>query len=194
MPGGRWDFFQPLINYEVKWPTGPLDPVPPDEHHRWLDAWVVQRTDFKLPIFHPGGIGGGGIGASQKSAKKWPYPWPLGTATPAQWTADTPGWRGGDFQNGPALGIALVASHDPTATDPYAFYWWIDVIFLLPPPLPSSIAEAAAAGVIEVNDEFMKRFDVQVDLLIELQAEVDAATSRATKDWRKELEKQRKDG
>src|SRR5262245_51887375 len=107
----NWDPSQ-NINYgswQVEWPQGPLtfdDPV--NEQPRWLDAWVLQAS----------------TGASQRTAQRSGW-------APGRWTADgiPPGWKNGSFEEGPALGIALVAWHNnKSGTDEYE--WWVDALHL----------------------------------------------------------------
>jgi len=111
MPGGRWDPNQSLnpVSHQVEWPTGPLSVVSGTELPTYLEAWVVQRST------------GASQGTAQTAFPKF--------ASPGTWTANTPVWRNGSFQAGPALGIALVASHD-SATNTDAFFWWVDEIEL----------------------------------------------------------------
>jgi hypothetical protein len=124
MPAGNWDFHQTLnpVTGRVEWPTGPLQlAATGTEIPTWVEAWVMHRTDNVLPISwlldH-----GGGLGASQRTRQS-------GGWVPGYWTAAgiPPGWVQGKFQAGPALGIALAASHD-NATNTDAFFWWLDVI------------------------------------------------------------------
>ncbi|CAM5767931.1 hypothetical protein LMIY3S_02329 [Labrys miyagiensis] len=110
MPG-NWNPYQ-NINFStahVEWPTGPLK-LDPNWRPVWVEAWVVQTAS----------------GATQRTAQ-WTG-WPNNFAV---WTADgiPPGWINGKFQPGPALGIALLASHnDVTGEDDS--YWWLDVVTL----------------------------------------------------------------
>jgi hypothetical protein len=116
MPGGNWDFNQTLDpnTGQVKWPTGPLTLETATEQPTWVEAWVVQRT------------ADGTTGASQS------YYQSSGWVT-GRWTANKLRWKEGDLRVGPALGIALVSSHD-TATSPPTphYYWWVDQINLRP--------------------------------------------------------------
>jgi hypothetical protein len=108
MPG-NWDYYQTLNpgTSRVEWPTGPLN-LGNAEHAKWLEAWVVQRS----------------TGASQSTTEKV-FP------VPGRWTAVgiPPGWINGGFQTGPAIGIALLASHDANANTDET-YWWVDLIDL----------------------------------------------------------------
>jgi hypothetical protein len=121
MPGGRWKFHQTLnaVTGQVEWPNGPLN-LKLNETAKWVEAWVVQRTDDRIPIQ--------GIGASERTAQ-W------GVFAPGNWKAEgiPPGWSRGDFHAGPALGIALAASEhsDPvTGNKSDAFFWWLDIVDL----------------------------------------------------------------
>lgn len=101
----NWDLFQNLNSGRVEWPTGPLL-LNSGEIPKWVEAWVMQSS----------------TGASQRTAQ-WTG-W-----VPNYWTADgiPPGWINGQFQAGPALGMALLA-YDSSGTD--KFYWWFDVVVL----------------------------------------------------------------
>jgi hypothetical protein len=105
----NWDPSQNINfgSWQVEWPQGPMT-LDPGVDPRWVEAWVVQS----------------GTGASQRTAR-WAH-W-----APKRWTADgiPPGWKNGSFQDGPALGIALLASHNNnTNTDEYL--WWVDAVDL----------------------------------------------------------------
>ncbi len=110
MPG-NWDPNQNLnaTTHQVEWPMGPLT-VGSTEAPTWLEAWVVQSS----------------TGASQRTVQKV-------FGVPGRWTADGIGpglgWIQGQFQLGPALGIALLASHD-SATNTDKFFWWLEVVEL----------------------------------------------------------------
>ena len=112
MPG-RWDYNQHLNTLStgtnrVEWPTGPLTLASATEQPTWVEAWVVQRS----------------TGASQRTVQRV-------FGAPGRWRADgiPPGWIQGSFQVGPALGIALLASHD-NATSTDRNFWWVDIIDL----------------------------------------------------------------
>jgi hypothetical protein len=109
MPG-NWDPNQNLNTntHQVEWPMGPRTSSSSTEAPTWLEAWVVQSS----------------TGASQRTFQRV-------FGVPGRWTADgiPPGWINGRFQPGPALGIALLASHD-SATNADTFFWWLDVIEL----------------------------------------------------------------
>src|SRR4026207_1948905 len=105
--GGNWKFKQKLRNKQVEWPTGPLTGFGSNETPTWVEAWVVQRT----------------TGASQRTFQKT---WSGGYS---KWTADKRGLWQGKLRKGPAVGIALLSSHDSIANDDY-YYWWVDQIKL----------------------------------------------------------------
>ena len=115
MPG-RWDPNQNLdaTTHQVEWPTGPLFFDSTTEAPTRLEAWVVQDS----------------TGASQRTVQT------AFTAfkSPGRWTADGIGpglgWIQGEFQLGPATGIALVASHD-SATNTDKFFRWEVAITLV---------------------------------------------------------------
>jgi hypothetical protein len=105
---GSWDFNQNLSDsHRVEWPRGPLK-LARGEEPRWVEAWVVQSS----------------TGASQRTAQY--SGWAAG-----HWTADgiPPGWINGSFQAGPALGIALLASHN-TITNTDEYFWWVEEVVL----------------------------------------------------------------
>jgi hypothetical protein len=110
MPG-NWNLNQNINSYtnQVEWPTGPLT-LNPGEDPIWIEAWVVQST----------------TGASQNTAQSagWAPNYVL-------WTADgiPPGSINGQFTSGPALGIALLATHNNNTGEDDA-YWWLDLIIL----------------------------------------------------------------
>jgi len=102
MPG-NWDQIQ-YINAttgRVEWPTGP---VTVDGTPKFLEAWVLQRS----------------TGASQRTVQTV-------FDVPGRWTAGAGASLQGRFQEGSALGIALVASQDGATNE---FYWWIDELDL----------------------------------------------------------------
>ena len=105
----NWDPSQNInhVTHRVEWPTGPLG-LSSGEIPKWVEAWVMQSS----------------TGASQRTVQ-WTGWAPTGTT----WTADgiTPGWIYGQFQAGPALGIALLA-YDSSGTD--KFYWWLEIVDL----------------------------------------------------------------
>jgi hypothetical protein len=109
MAGGNWDGQQNLNGGRVEWPTGPLL-LDAGEIPYWVEAWVVQKT----------------TGASQRTDQRV-----FGNA-PNRWTADDHPWKQGDFQAGPALGIALVAAKIPGNPDKSTYYWWVDIVELAP--------------------------------------------------------------
>ena len=107
--GGNWDLTQNLHSSgEVRWPKGPLTGFTTNDTVTWVEAWVLQRS----------------TGASQVS-----YHGRMSSPGPTQWKADTLRWRDGTFQNGQALGIALVSWED--AANNYHNYWWVDDITLV---------------------------------------------------------------
>ena len=116
MPGGNWDHYQTLNpgNGRVEWPTGPYN-IGPTFAPTWVDAWVVQK---------PGNPGHDLPGPSQSTHGS-------GAAAfgPNQWTAATPGWKNGNFQAGPALGIALMAMSN-AAAGTHEYNWWFKVVVL----------------------------------------------------------------
>lgn len=109
----NWDPSQ-NINFttgHVEWPQGPMtfeDVGGKNVQPKWVEAWVMQSD----------------TGASQRTAQRSGW-------APDRWTADgiPPGWRNGNFSDGPALGIALVAWHN-TQTNEDEFHWWIDTVHL----------------------------------------------------------------
>jgi hypothetical protein len=109
MPGSRWDPAQNINfnSWQVEWPQGPLD-LHKDFVARWVEAWVVQSS----------------TGASQRTAQTTNF-------APDRWTADgiPPGWKNGNFEDGSALGIALLASSN-TTTNTDEYFWWVDAIDL----------------------------------------------------------------
>jgi hypothetical protein len=111
--GGNWNLFQNLneVTGKVEWPTGPLVFDGNLELPKFLEAWVLQGEN-------------GSTGTSQRTVQSQ-------FGVPGWWTADgiPPGWIQGNFQAGPALGIALLAWHDG-ATNTDGYKWWLDVITL----------------------------------------------------------------
>jgi hypothetical protein len=107
--GGNWDFNQTLnAAGQVEWPQGPLIDFTTDDV-KYVEAWVVQRQ----------------TGASQRY---WDKNLGKGLTT---WIARRSGWKTGEFEPGPAVGIALVSWED--TDDTYHFIWWADQINLVPP-------------------------------------------------------------
>jgi hypothetical protein len=113
----NWDLWQ-KINFgtgQVEWPTGPMM-LASGETPTWVDAWVVQYS----------------MGASQSTRQ-----WTNWVPTLDRWTAAgiPPGWKNGNFQPAaagqawPALGIALLASHNSTTGTDEVFPW-LDLIVL----------------------------------------------------------------
>src|SRR5262249_10370328 len=99
-------------------PTGPIGTLYPGYVPGWVDAWVVQ-SDF-LPEVPLPGVDLSGPSQSCHGAG-------AGAFSATQWTAATPGWRNGDLQPGPALGIALMARYKNGA---YEFDWWFKAVIL----------------------------------------------------------------
>jgi hypothetical protein len=118
MPGGNWDQFQPLNNGKVEWPAGPMTGIDESvDHPKWVHAWVVQGgpDTASTTIF---------AGASQSSAQSSWSGW-----IPDRWNAAEPGWVNGSFNQGSAVGIALLALYNKN-TDTYKYEWWVDDIVL----------------------------------------------------------------
>jgi hypothetical protein len=108
----NWDQYQNInfVTQQVEWPRGPMtfEDLDPDLEPVWVEAWVLQGT----------------TNASQRTAQ-WTG-WAQGI-----WTADgiPPGWKIGNFQTGPAKGIALLAMRNPQ-TGAVDYDWWVDPIVL----------------------------------------------------------------
>jgi hypothetical protein len=119
MAGGNWDFYQPLSNGKVEWPTGPTGTLDPGYEPRWVQAWVVQGGTMGAGNFNPG--------PSQSSSESsW-----SGWAPPGRWTASEPGWVNGPLQPGPATGIAVIALYNRNTNPPtHEYEWWYDAIWL----------------------------------------------------------------
>ena len=100
MAGGNFD--SPLhigaFNHRVEWPVGPLT-LDPGETALYVEAWVVQAS----------------TGSAQSSSGL------PGSFPPNKWLADSPKWRRGNFQPGPAVGIALVWAQIGTVN---TYFWW----------------------------------------------------------------------
>jgi len=113
MPG-RWDDNQSLnaTTYQVEWPKGPLTFDSTTEVPTWFEAWVVQDS----------------TGASQRTFQK------VVSWVPGRWTAEGIGpglgWIHGQFELGPAKGIALVASHDSATNTDKVFWWEHDIVLV----------------------------------------------------------------
>jgi len=109
--GGNWNPEQDLKAGRVEWPTGPVIRYSA-ETTKWVEAWVVQQS----------------TGASQKTFQQ-NFP------DPAQWLAKDGLWIHGNFEEGWALGIALLAAQPlvPAQNGPaQTSYWWVDTIYLRP--------------------------------------------------------------
>jgi hypothetical protein len=109
----NWDPTQTINSStgNVEWPQGTMTfedvgggAVVP----RFLEAWVLQND----------------TGAIQRTTQR--SGWASG-----RWNANDfpPGCRSGNFQEGPAVGIALAAWHN-NATNEDKFEWWVDRIYL----------------------------------------------------------------
>jgi hypothetical protein len=113
--GRNWDEGQTInpVSKAVEWPQGPLtdDNGTSFSQLGWtptvVEAWVAQET----------------TGASQKTAQ-WSG-W-----IPGRWNTVgiPPGWREGNFQEGVAMGIAIVAYKDQNGVKRQD--WWFDAIYL----------------------------------------------------------------
>jgi hypothetical protein len=105
----NWDPSQNINfgSWQVEWPQGPMT-LDKGVEPRWVEAWVVQSS----------------TGASQRTVQTTGW-------APHRWTADgiPPGWKNGSFQDGPALGIALLTSHNNT-TNSDENLWWVDAVDL----------------------------------------------------------------
>jgi hypothetical protein len=124
MPG-NWDYVQHLKNGKVEWPKGDTDVGAMQGFDPWrVEAWVVQSE----------GIPEGATG--QKASWEGPSQttsWERTVSKPGpsdRWATDTLGWMQGSFREGPAVGIAFVASKSATGPDRFKFNWWFDVIDL----------------------------------------------------------------
>ena len=119
MPG-NWDTFQQLKDGRVEWPTGDTDMVAMVGFAPLrVEAWAVQGGTM--------GAGESWEGPSQSTSWEGSSSKP---GSPDRWTADTQGWIQGSFQEGPAVGIAFVASRSTAEPDTFKFNWWFDVIVL----------------------------------------------------------------
>jgi len=122
MPGTRFDSPLKITAGKIA-PTGPLDPtdgwptgttakqVAAADGTMELYVWVVQQS-------------AGGVGAFMGS------PGACDIADPnTKWTTPAPGAIG-QFQPGPALGMAVQIWKGPNAGDPTRVFWWTDAILL----------------------------------------------------------------
>jgi hypothetical protein len=117
MPG-NWDPTQHLSGAnQVEWPTGPYNIGAFDA--TWVDAWVVQDPGVLVPWPHLDLPGPSQSAHGSKAA---------GSFAGNQWTAGNAGWLSGKLEEGPALGIALMAMRD--AAGHYEFDWWLDLVNL----------------------------------------------------------------
>lgn len=121
MPAGNWDFYQPLSNGKVEWPTGTTGTLDAGYEPAWVQAWVVQGGGQVAGIYNPGPT----QSSTQSSWSGW--------APPGRWTAGEPGWVNGPLQPGPAAGIALMALYDRNS-DTYEYEWWVSPIELYQNP------------------------------------------------------------
>jgi hypothetical protein len=119
MPGSNWDPTQHLnaSTHQVEWPTGPYNTGA--FNPTWVDAWVMQDPGVLFPF--PGlNLPGPSQSAHGSSG--------TGSFAAGQWTAGTAGWLSGKLEEGPALGIALIAMRD--AAGHHKFDWWLDLVNL----------------------------------------------------------------
>jgi hypothetical protein len=115
MPG-NWDPTQHLTPAgQVEWPTGPYNIG--GFNPTWVDAWVVQ-----------GGVLLGIPGLDLPGPSESSHGSGAAAFAAGKWEADALGWRNGNLQPGPALGIALMAMRDAAGND--EFDWWLDIVKL----------------------------------------------------------------
>jgi hypothetical protein len=107
MPAGNWDYHHNVnaATDRVEWPKGPMK-LAKNEKAKWLEAWVIQRS----------------TGASQRTYQST-FP------SRKKWTAPKGVYILGKFKAGPALGIAMLSTHN-SVTKKDDFYWWVDEIYL----------------------------------------------------------------
>jgi len=115
----NWDRYQRINNYNgrIEWPTGPINGVQPGFDPKWVQAWAVQGQMAAGTIW---------TGPSQSTNQSY---WSGLGAGAVRWTATEPGWVAGQFQPGPALGIALLTLENRN-TGAYQYEWWYERIFL----------------------------------------------------------------
>lgn len=114
----NWDTYQLInnANGRIEWPTGPINGVPQNFAPAWVQAWAVQGGALAQGHFW--------TGPSQSTNQTaWSG---LGPGA-LRWRATEPGWLEGQFQPGPALGIALLVLENQGV---YQYEWWHGHIIL----------------------------------------------------------------
>jgi hypothetical protein len=112
----NWYKYQHINNGRIEWPAGPIN-AQPGFNPTWIQAWAVQGGQMAQGKFW--------TGPSQSTNQSvWSGLGPGATT----WTATETGWIEGRFQQGWALGIALLALENGTGT--YEYEWWHGHIIL----------------------------------------------------------------